>query len=295
MPKISVSFLLIMLLSLSMLNGCAKTSPQFETGPRTFSDGLTAEHIFQRSWKAHGGEHLTELNDVNVAIDGEWHYLITKIQPLVTDHLYRQTSEERIIVTPRIYSALFNGEAGVKLVYRSESSTRVSYNEEPSQDPQIQAAAALTSDAFYLFTLGPLALTNRVSDWQRLSDSNEDGEGYYRINGVLRPGIGESDQDYITLWVNKRTLLTYRLHITLEGFESTRGAHVDTSYLKYQTFDNYVLPVHFFERVVGPINIDAHEWWYTGIDINRGLTAKDLNGEEWSERAKQAAASIEHK
>ena len=144
-----------------------------------------------------------------------------------------------------------------------------------------------------MFTLGPLALPTWVDNWQRLEDGKHKGKAYYRINGELRPGIGKSNSDFITLWVDKQSLLTLRMHITLEGFESTKGAHVDTTFLHSTKLDEFTLPTHFFERVLGPIKIDAHGWWYTGIDINRGLVPNDVALNGWSSSAQQPAAAFD--
>jgi hypothetical protein len=279
-----------LLISLTLLAGCAVTSPMREVGYENHTDGMDALQIFEASFQQHGGEHLKSLKDVNVAVDGEWQYLITRIQPLVTDEAYRQQSEERIVLSPRLYAANYRGEAGTKQVLRSAESIQVGYEFSEISGREKLSASALTADAFYLFTLGPLALVDRVDDWQRLKDGEWDGRSYYRINGELTPGIGVSNSDFITLWIDKETLLTFRLHITLDGFESTVGAHVDTSFLNYTTIDHFTFPTHFFERVLGPIRIDAHEWWYTGIDINRGLTRDDLGIEGWSEKASNPAA-----
>ncbi len=256
------------------------------------ADGMSGQAIFGATFAQHGGANLADLNDVNVAVDGEWHFLITKIQPLVTDDEYRQQSQERILVSPRAYAAHYTGEAGTKWVYRTASNTEVAYNGKRTLDEEVLAASALTADAFYLFVLGPLALSERVDDWKRLPDKIWQDRSYYRINGELTPGIGLSDNDHITLWVDKKTNLTLRLHITLEGFESTKGAHVDTTYLDYHTVGPFTLPSHFFERVLGPIKLDAHEWWYTGIDINRGLEKADISISGWSDRAARPATSL---
>ena len=278
--------------SILLLVGCAQTSPQFEARINDVSDGVSAQQIFENTFQRHGGEHLAELTDVNVAVDGEWYYLITKIQPDVTDEDYRQQSEERILLAPKFYAALYNGEAGSKQVLRSDQSTAVAYNGRQTTAPLKEGAAALTADAFYMFVLGPLALSEQVSNWKRLADGDWKGKSYYRINGELKPGIGQSDSDFITLWVDKQTDLTFRLHITLEGFDSTRGAHVDTSFLNYSKIGHFTLPTHFFERVLGPIKLNAHEWWYTGLDINRGLDGNDVSINGWSEKAALPATKI---
>lgn len=290
---LSVNPVKILILGMVIFSGgCAKTSPEFQRMESPPSDNLTADSIFESTFLKHGGDNLTALNDLNIAIDGDWHFLITKIQPLVTDAKYRQKSEERILPKDRLYTALYTGEAGQKQVLRTPTQISVAYDGQLISDDKKQAAAALTADAFYLFALGPLALNERVEKWQRLSDVKEDGKTYYRINGQLKPGIGLSEQDYITLWVEQQSRLTYRLHITLEGFETTKGAHVDTTYLGYTTIGGFTFATHFFERVRGPISIDAHEWWYTGIDINRGLTKNDVKLEAWSKKASEPAKAL---
>ena len=108
----------------------------------------------------------------------------------------------------------------------------------------------------------------------------------------MKPGVGFSDVDYSTLWRNKETNLTYRLHFTLDGFAPTRGAHIDTSYLDYATINDFTLPTRFLERVRAPLKINVHEWWYTGLDINRGLTTKDVKFNDWSELANQPAKTF---
>lgn len=288
--KRSLSLLFLMLVT----TGCAQISPQFELSV-TAGDGKKAQDLFKATFLKHGGGNLASLQDVNVAIDGDWYFLITQIQPDVTDDSFRQQSEERIIVSPGNYNyaAFYRGEAGTKRVFRSENETRIAYNGVTISDAYKESAAALTSDAFYLFALGPLALGHKVARWRRLVDGEFEGKYYYRINGQLSPGIGESNQDFITLWIDKKTELTFRVHITLDGFESTRGAHVDTSFLNYTEMEGFTLPTHFFERVVGPIKIDAHEWWYTGIDINRGLISEDISIEAWSDTAARPAEKFE--
>lgn len=276
-----------------LIIGCAHRSPISEVAVVGHDDGLSAQDVFDTTFQRHGGAHLSVLTDVNVAVNGEWHYIITKIQPDVTDEDYRQQSQERILIFPRIYAALYKGDAGTKRVFRSEQSIDLAYNGKQSSDLRKKTATALTADAFYMFVLGPLALNEQVKNWQRLEDGQWKGKSYYRINGELKPGIGFSTNDFISLWVDKQTNLTFRLHITLEGFESTKGAHVDTSFLAYKDVGQFTFPTHFFERVLGPIKIDAHEWWYTGIDINRGLTGSDLIINGWSEKAAKPAAKLD--
>ncbi|MEM9171211.1 MAG: hypothetical protein AAGA84_00745 [Pseudomonadota bacterium] len=249
--------------------------------------------MFEKTFIAHGGEYLDELEDVSVALDGEWKFLITRIQPLVTDHRYRVVSEERLIPKQGAYAAQFVGPAGVKKVVRTPEKIRVFYDGEESFDADVLASTALTADSFFLFTLGPLALGEHRGQFQRLQDAREGGRTYYRIYSAVSPGIGVSEQDEIVLWVDQETNLTYRIHITLEGYKTTQGAHVDVSFVGYQTRGPFILASRFSERVLGPIKIKAHDWYLTGLDINRGMMFDSLDGPAYSGAAAKPATALQ--
>ncbi len=48
--------------------------------------------------------------------------------------------------------------------------------------------------------------------------------------------------------------------------------------LEYRAVAGYLLSVRFHERVRGPLRIDAHTWWTTGIDTDRGWRDEDVSG-----------------
>lgn len=276
--------LLTLVLSLA---GCATPFPSSNGSPPAATG--EGNRLFQQTLRAHGGERLAQLQDLNVALDGDWKFLITRIQPLVTDHRYRVRSEERLQPTTGLYAADYQGPAGRKTVYRDPTQTRVYYDGEESLDVDVRQSTALTADSFALFLLGPLAHRLQGQSFERLPDQQERGRQYHRLHTVLQPGIGESERDELVLWIDAETQRTYRLHITLEGYRTTRGAHVDVTYLDYLTIDGFVLPTHFNERVRGPIAINAHRWWLTGLDLNRGWNPASVQSATWQGRAADAA------
>ena len=81
-----------------LIAGCAQTFPRPDELPH---DGTapTGTEIFERTFRAHGGDELDDFHDLSVALDGKWKFLITRIQPLVTDHKFRVVSEERLLPT----------------------------------------------------------------------------------------------------------------------------------------------------------------------------------------------------
>lgn len=256
-----------------ILSSCAQHFPRPQA--TCCDSNPSGNEIFQQTFKAHGGEQLHQLNDIHLDIVGDWKFLITRIQPLVTDHRYRVRSKEVLFPQIKAYHASYEGPKGKKWVLCTREDIQVFYNAQRNTDDDVLSATALTADSFYHFLLGPLSLPSNLQ-WQRLSDGKYKEKPYHRIYTQLRPGFGLSKVDELVLWVDPTTNLTFRTNITLEGHKSTQGAHVDVSFLKYETLQGFTFPTKFFERVLGPIKIDAHAWDVQAITINRGTSIKDL-------------------
>lgn len=290
---ISIKFFIFVITSI-VITGCASSFPTPSNSPIDKASLLTlnGEHLFKKTLSAHGGDNLDQLTDVSVAITGEWKTLITKIQPLVTDYTYRVDSEERLLLKPYGYSALYRGPAGTKKVVRTSDSIEVYYNGVRSSAPDVLSSTALTADAFHLFLLGPLSLKDYTGQFVRIADHNYNGQSYYRIHIEKTPGFGFSKKDQVVLWINQDTHLTESVQITLMGHESTRQAHVQVDYLDFISIDSFVFPKSFFESVNAPISIDAHEWVLEGIDINRGFDAKDIAGSNYKHSAQRKATRV---
>lgn len=273
---------LLLVAALALLAGCASVGfpPEAPTDAAArFDDGLDGDAVFARTLGAHGGDLRRYPGDINLSTDGRWFALIQRIQPLVTDSGYRIRSEERYRPADGLYAVRHTGPEGVKHVVR-RGDGRLSIHDDgvAETDPARLRATAMTSDAFRMFHFGPSFFLGRVQGWARLPDAREDGRRYQRILGTVRPGFGEAEEDQVVLWVDRGTGRLFRIHMSLNGFESTVGAHVDTTFLDYRTLEGYVLPVRFHERVRGPLRIDAHTWWVTGLDGGRGWGEADVDG-----------------
>ena len=272
-----------------LLVGCGGTFPQ--PGPEAeFDDGLTAKALFQRSLAAHGGDLRTFEGDLNQATDGEWGRMIQRIQPLVADGEYRGRGEERYRPADDLYAVHYTGPEGTKSVFRQGEEFRLYYDGERSTDPERIRASAMTTDAGELFHYGPSFVKDRATGMERLPDRREDGVDYYRVLATLEPGFGEAEADQVVMWIHPETGLLYRVHITLNGFGPTQGAHVDTTFLAYAEIEGFTLPTRFEERVRGPLRLFVHEWWVTGRDSGRGWEAGDVRGPGFSGVAAPAAA-----
>lgn len=273
--KALMARLLPALLVAALLGACT-SFPRGGARDGPGADGVTAQAIFDRSVAAHGGDLRAHRGDINLATDGRWYALIQRLQPVVTDSAFRVTSEERYRPADGLYAVRHAGPGGTKHVVRTPDGLRVHYNGAPVTDRDRIAATAMTNDAFRLFHFGPTFFLDRTAALRRQPDARENGRRYHRLLATLRPGFGESAQDEAVLWIDADDARLYRVHITLEGYPTTRGAHVDTTFLEHRRVGPYLLPVRFFERVRGPLRIPAHEWWVTGIDLDRNWTRADV-------------------
>lgn len=269
--------LVALLLTLAMLlGGCASFPPA--AGDARFEDGLDAAAIFAGCMDAHGGDMRDYTGDINLSTDGQWYQAIQRIQPIVSDAGFRVTSEERYRPRDGLYSVHHQGPLGSKQVVRTPDGIAVYYNGKRETDPVKIRATAMTNDAFRMFHFGPSFLKARATAMVRIADQREAGRNYRRLLATVQPGFGEAAQDQVVLWIDAQTSRLFRAHMTLNGFETTQGAHVDTTFLEYRKVGPFLLPARFHERVRGPLRIDAHDWYTTGIDLDRGWSAADIAG-----------------
>ncbi len=282
----------LLVCSLALLAGCASVRFPPDPPAAAVKDGLSGDAVFARTLAAHGGDLRAYPGDINLSTDGRWFALIQKIQPVVTDSGFRIRSEERYRPRDGLYAVTHTGPDGSKHVVRSREGLVVSYNGVRETDPAKLRATAMTNDAFRMFHFGPSFFLDRASSWTRLADAREQGRAYYRLRASVRPGFGETEADDVVLWIDRDTARLFRIHMSLNGFETTVGAHVDTTFLEYRDVAGYLLPVRFHERVRGPLRIDAHTWWTTGVDVDRGWRDEDVGGTAFGGAAAMPARSI---
>ncbi|HLM52906.1 MAG TPA: hypothetical protein VK325_04795 [Pseudoxanthomonas sp.] len=286
-----MTFRTVLLLCAALMLGACNSFPG-ASGAAVHADGLSADQVFERTLAAHGGDLREHPGDLNLSTDGRWYSLIQRIQPVVTDAGFRITSQERYRPRDGIYAVQHRGPLGSKQVVRTPQGLSVHYNGQRETDPVKLRATAMTNDAFRLFHFGPTFIRERASGLARIEDAREGGRLYRRLVATIRPGFGEAREDQVVLWIDPETDLLFRVHLTLNGFETTQGAHVDTTFLSYRRVGPYLLPDRFHERVRAPLRIDAHRWWTTGADVDRGYGSADIGGPAFTGRAAEAAAPI---
>lgn len=283
-----------MVVALSSLgvSGCASPFPVVPTKPPA---GLGPIEILERSVAASGADPDATLDDVAVSYEGEWGTVVQALQPALTDGDYRRSSQERILLASGVVAQIHRGPGGEKRVLRDRAGVQVAYDGSITEEQDAVETSALVADAYTMFLLGPAWLQQHGSEWARLDDAKSDGRSFYRVQGRLTPGIGLSERDDVVAWVDRETLLLHRVHFTLEGHRYTKGAHADVTFFEYREAFGRFWPTRFVERVRGPVDIHAHEWWVTGLDVDRGLGRDDLGspgGEGWSAAASAPAAAL---
>lgn len=274
-----------------LLSGCASRGiPPVET----LAIQADANALLQQSAEAHGLAAFQGISDINVAYQGEWYGLVGRIQPTLVDPDFRQGSQERIILKPApIVAQLHTGPKGSKQVSRTAESVTVHYNDQADSRADVLAAAALVADGYRMFLTGPFFFLEGNVSLSIVGSETVHGRPCHVLLSVRRPGLGNSAEDRYLLFIDHENHRLQRLRFTMEGLESTRGAIAEVDFFDHQTIAGIVWPTRFYERLIKPIpNLPVHDWRLTGLDVNRGLTAADISGPQFSSRAALPAEAL---
>ena len=264
--------------------GCGSPLPPIPETPTAAVDSAPdARALLAACLAAHGGAAAYDrLRDVSVRFSSHWASLGPKLQPKLSDTGYREGSEERYLTAPGgwIVGQDHHGPRGRKHVLRvPPDKVVVNYNDgaAPSADPEVNAAAALVTDAYSMFVFGPAFFRKHAARLQRLSASGSvDGCTCDELLAVLRPGLGFAAEDRVVLFIDARTHVLRRVQFTLNALASTRGAEVQVDLSGQQKLAGVLFPTAFYEHIDRPVNLDAHRWQLLGFDVNRGYLAADL-------------------
>lgn len=263
--------LLLALLFAPLLNACTSRGLPQTQG---VSEQAEARSVLKRSAEAHGLAAWLELQDISVSYAGEWGWLVSRLQPVLTDPDFRQGSEERLLVRgefPRI-AQLHLGPQGQKWVLRSRDDVEVLYNGTPSTDRSVVAAAALVADGYRMFLTGPFYFLDGNAVLEMAGSEMLDGQRCDLLVAVRHPGLGLAETDTFLLWIERDSGLLRRIRFSLNGLQSTQGAIAEVDLFDHREIDGILWPTRFFERLRRPIpNLPVHAWRVTGLDSNRGL------------------------
>jgi hypothetical protein len=248
--------------------------------------------LLEQSQQAHGKAAFAAIKDINVSYTGKWFDLITRIQPAITDTAFRQTSQERMLMRDSLIAQIHTGKGGQKTVIEDQRQIAIWYNQEPHTSPEQMAAAHIVLHAYQIF-LYPAFYVQRASVLQLAGSSVVNGRACDNLLAVLRPGIGNSQEDRALLCIDRQDKLVHRVWITLEGSEPSKGAVVSVVHDKFVEVGGVKWPSHFYETVVKPLaGLPAHDFSLSGLDVNRGLTKADFADGKFSDKAAAPAAPL---
>lgn len=259
------------LVALAVLaTSCRASFPRWDEVADEPASNAAAARLVDVSIAAHGGDPYRHLDEIRAGYEGEWGFIVSKVQPVLVDRGYRQSSTERVELATGRIEQHHTGPEGTKHVIRAPGAIEVRYDGgEPATDVEVVASAALVADAYALFLTGAGFVKQRASDLRLLEPADLDGRAHERVLARLQPGLGLSDEDFVVLWIDRKTQVLRRVHFTMRGLASTRTAHVDVTFGEHREVDGFLFPTRFVERVRAPIPVQAHEWHVTALDVTR--------------------------
>ena len=266
------------------LTGCGSSLPPIPPTPvAAINSSADARTLLDACLQAHGGvAAYSRLHDVNVRFSSHWAAIGPKLQPKLSDTGYRQGSEEWYLAMPHGWTVdqTHRGPKGVKHVLRvPPDSVVVKYNgsSAPDQDPEVNAAAALVTDAYSMFLFGPDFFRRRGAKLQRLTATGDvAARSCDELLAVLQPGFGPAKEDRVILFIDHETHRLLRMQFTLNALESTQGAEVQVDLSHHQKLAGVLFPTEFYEHIDRPVNLDAHRWQLLGFSANRGHNAASM-------------------
>jgi hypothetical protein len=278
-----------------LLQACSTPLPLGAQPPGGAPEALS---LLRESAEAHGLAAYRQISDINIAYEGEWRPFINGVQPEVVDAGYRGRSQERLMPALGLNAQAFEGPSGRKFVAWQRGSASqpaqmaLWFNGQPSANAALQRAAAVVAEGYSLFLLGPLWLTDRAEALQRAGTERVDGRLCDVLDAWVRPGLGLSALDRVTLCIDRDSRITRRLRFSLEGFERTQGAVAEVDTYDHERRFGVLWPMRSFERVVHPIALPAHDWRIAGLDVNRGYGREALAGPVFSGAAAAPARPV---
>ncbi len=278
---------IIATISMALITACSTIPSAKGTASEPAALKLLAE-----SQQAHGKAAFEKINDLNVSYDGTWFEIVTRIQPVLTDKTFRKTSQERTLFRESFIAQQHSGDAGTKTIIKDGSRMFVANNGTVNNNPATIAASNLVLEAYQLF-LYPAFYVQRASWVETAGTDSVNGFDCDLLLAVMRPGIGNATEDRVLLYIDQKEKLVRRVRLTLEGTETTKGAVVDVDFNQFVEIAGVKWPSKFYEALVSPFRgLPAHDFWLTGLDINRGLTKADFANGKFSDAAKKPASKI---
>lgn len=248
-----------------MLAGCVS----YRLPLATPGDPVSAGEILAASMAAHGGEKAFDaISELQVGYEGKWSGFASSLQPVLSDPGFRIRSDERLSLLPEIQTEqIHHGPAGIKTVFRKRPQIRIERNGIADTDPEALAAAALVVDVYEMLLLGPFYFRGREHTITHGGTRLISGRIHDVLLATVRPGFGESEEDRLALFIDRDSKLLRRVHFSIDGLESTRGAEVDVTFDFHTLVAGILWPTEFDERIRVPFDLPAHRWRMKALTV----------------------------
>jgi hypothetical protein len=215
------------------------------------------------------GDSWSNYRSVEVAYEGKWSDIATRLQPVLTDRDFRKCSIEIYQPSAGLVSQTHRGPQGTKEVNRRQRRVSVRFNGVRSTNPEVLDSSALVADAYTVFLFGSSWLAQNGRDLRCLENRSIGGELCSLVAGRLSPGLGNSHEDHFIAWISSDSGILKRFQFSLNGFESTRGADVDVVFSNHwKAADGSIWPGRFVEHIQRPLFVKAHEWKMTSLKLD---------------------------
>lgn len=294
---LATAALVPLLPALGVLGGCASAPLSPIQAKETTDPAALA--LFNECAAAHGLNAWRRVKDLNVGYRGEWGVLADRVQPERTDIRFRSSLQERFLPAEGLIAQAHTGPAGQKQVLRrlgqgvATGSVEVWYNGRPTTDEPLRQTSAMVADTQRLCLLGPLALVDRPQVMKLAGLEQVGDHACERLMVRMVPGLGLSPVEQLVLCIDRRTRLMRRVRFTMDGAAVTRGAMVEVDVSEFQNFQGVEWPTRFRERMRRPVPLlPMHDWQLTGLDLNRGWSATDIGGAQFTGLAQGAARAL---
>lgn len=254
-------------LFLMLILGACSSLPKPGSGLKEVS-GLGEGNEWVKRAAEVEGDPWSRARRVEMRLSGEWQRIVERLQPGLVDTGFRKRSVE--VFEPKLGRVVqtHEGPMGTKVVKRTGRDVEMFYNGEREKDGVKRASAALVADAYCLFGFGASWMKEKGEDFRVVGKRSFAGEKCVLVEAVVRPGFGESKEDWVIAWIGEETKRVHRVQLTLFGLESTAMADVDVVRSAFRAGPKGTeWAAHYVEHAQRPLLVKAHEWVLNGIEV----------------------------
>jgi hypothetical protein len=271
------------------LAGCAAAWPPVPPGAGSSS---ALRHL-QDSAATQGLAAYRSLGDVNLSLAGSGWWLADES---AVEAAAVGGAQLRLLPATGLLAMHLGSGAGQRQWLRTPgravpaAADRLWQGGRPVDDGAAKRRAAVTADLQRLLLLGPIDVAAQADVVHWAEPQTLDGRRCDHLQLALRPGLGGADSDRLSLFIDRDEGLLRRLRVSLAGWgaddlEVDLGGHRRLHGITWPTLWSSPAPGWLPGR-------PPRRWRLTGLDVNRGYGAADLDLAPWRGNAAAPAAPL---